>query len=150
MKASGRRHFIPFRSTICPKTDPMTTAALCITAAFGFFLIATGCVMLFSPTTAWRVLNKAGSTPLINYGELTLRMIPAAGLIIYAPESRFPSVFLYLGWFMIGTSVVLMLLPRKWHYAYAQNCAKILLPYRIRMIAPLSFAFGGFLLYAVS
>lgn len=128
----------------------MHSAALVIVGLFGLFIILVGFVMLLFPTLAWKILKKAGSTPLINYGELTLRMIPAAGLILYASESRFPMVFQGLGWFMIGTSVVLMLLPRRWHYAYAQKCAAMLSPQRIRMIAPLSFAFGGFILYAIS
>ncbi|NER11687.1 hypothetical protein SAMN06265375_10566 [Muriicola jejuensis] len=127
----------------------MTSAALLITAAFGLFLIAVGFVMLLFPRVAWNILKKAGSTPLINYGELTLRMIPAAGLILYAGESRFPMVFEWLGWFMIGSSLVLMLLPRRWHHAYALRCAALLPPPVIRLISPFSFAFGGFILYAV-
>ena len=128
----------------------MYSVALVIVGFFGLFIIIVGFVMLLFPSLAWKILNKAGSTPLMNYGELTLRLIPASGLILYASESRFPTVFQWLGWFMIGTSVVLMLLPRRWHYAYAQKCAEILSPQRIRMIAPLSFAFGGFILFAIS
>lgn len=127
----------------------ITSLALIITAIFGLFLIGVGFVMLISPNTAWRALNKAGSTPLINYAELTFRMIPAAGLILSSSESRFPLVFEWLGWFMIVSSLVLMLIPRKWHYAYAQKCAALLPPYLMRLIAPLSFAFGGFILYAI-
>lgn len=127
----------------------MTLLSVIVTALFGLFLIAVGFVMLLSPTLAWRIISKAGSTPLINYGELTLRMIPAAGLILCAPESRFPMVFEWLGWFMLGTSVVLILLPRRWHHAYAKKCAALLPPPAIRLLAPLSFAFGGFVLYAL-
>ncbi len=127
----------------------MNTASLVIVTLFGLFLIAAGFVMLLFPTVAWKILNKAGSTPLINYGELSLRMIPAAGLILYAGESRFPMVFEWLGWFMVGTSLVLMLLPRRWHHAYARKCAALLPPPMLRLMAPFSFAFGGFILYAV-
>jgi hypothetical protein len=76
-------------------------------------------------------------------------MIPAAGLIIYASQSKFPKFLQILGWFMIGTSILLMLLPRAWHYAYAQKCAAILPPFLIRLLAPFSFAFGGFILYSL-
>jgi hypothetical protein len=116
---------------------------------FGLFLIGIGFLMLLKPQKAREILKKAGSTPLINYGELLLRMIPAAGLILCAKVSKFPQFFALLGWFMIGTSIFLMLLPRKYHHAYALKCADILTPARIRAIAPLSFIFGGFLLYAI-
>ncbi len=127
----------------------MNILALIITILFGLFLVAVGFVMLVAPALAWRILSKAGSTPLINYGELILRMIPAAGLILCAPQSGFPQVFEWLGWFMLGTSVVLILLPRRWHHAYARRCAALLPPPTLRLMAPLSFAFGGFILYAV-
>ncbi|MBT8290946.1 MAG: hypothetical protein KJO93_08915, partial [Muriicola sp.] len=63
--------------------------------------------------------------------------------------SKFPEFLHILGWFMIGTSILLMLLPRAWHYAYAQKCVAILPPYLIRLLAPFSFAFGGFILYSI-
>ena len=120
-----------------------------IVVLFGIFLIGTGVLMLLAPRRAWNMLNKAASSPLINFAELTLRLIPAAGLILYASESKYPIALEWLGWFMAGTSLALMLLPRSWHYAYAQKCAALLPPYRTRLIAPLSFAFGGFILFAV-
>jgi hypothetical protein len=116
---------------------------------FGLFLIGVGFLMLLAPARARENIKKAGSTPLINYGELILRMIPAAGLILCAEVSKFPQLFSLLGWFMIGTSVFLMLLPRKYHHSYALKSADILTPARIRAIAPFSFIFGGFILYAV-
>lgn len=120
-----------------------------IVIAFAVFIISVGFLMLLTPQKAREILKKAGSTPLINYGELILRMIPAVGLILYATFSKFPQIFSLLGWFMLGTSVLLMLLPRKYHHAYALKSADLLTPARIRAIAPLSFIFGGFLLYAI-
>lgn len=127
----------------------MLLTAKYLVMAFGIFIIAIGFLMLIKPQKAREILRMAGSTPLINYGELILRMIPAAGLILSAADSKYPQFFALLGWFMIGTSVFLMLLPRKYHHAYALKCADILTPGRIRAIAPLSFIFGGFLLHAI-
>ena len=149
MRALKRKLSTPCKSIICLKIRSMLLTAQIITTLFGLFLISVGAVMLFTPTYAWRILSKAGSTPLIHYRELILRMIPAAGLILCAPQSRFPQVFEWLGWFMIGTSVVLMILARRRHHAYALRCAALLPPPVIRWTAPLSFAFGGFILYAL-
>ena len=50
---------------------------------FGVFFIFVGGLMLFKPKVARATLRKAGSTNLINYGEITIRMIPATALIIF-------------------------------------------------------------------
>jgi len=120
-----------------------------IVIAFAVFIIGAGFLMLLNPQQAREIIKKAGSTPLINYGELIIRMIPAAGLVLYADLSKFPEFFKLLGWFMLATSLILLLVPRKYHHAYALKCANILTPGRIRAIAPLSFVFGGLTLYAL-
>jgi len=120
-----------------------------VVVLFGVFLIGVGVLMLVWPATARAVLRKAGSTNLINYAEITVRMIPAAGLVIYSNASRFPDAFSLLGWFMIATSVVLYFVPRTVHHKYALWTAEILTPARIRLISPLSILFGCAVLYSV-
>ena len=127
----------------------MTIVAKYIVITFGFFLIGVGLLMLLKPTKAREYLRKAGSTNLINYGELTIRMIPAAALVIYSEFSKFPEIFKYLGWFMIATSLVLYFVPRKYHHKYALLCADILTPPLIRFSSPFSIFFGFALIYAV-
>ncbi len=127
----------------------MEVLAKYIVIFFGFFLIGVGFLMLFAPVRAREILKKAGSTPFINYAELTIRMIPAAGLILYADLSKFPEFFKLLGWFMLATSVILLWVPSKYLHGYALWCAKLLTPGYIRLVSPFSFLFGGFLLYAI-
>ena len=116
---------------------------------FGIFLIVSGLVMFFAPSKARGILRKAGSTNLINYSEITIRMIPAAGLVVYSELSRYPEFFFIFGWFMLLTSVVLFFIPRKIHHAYSLKCAEHLKPHYFKMISPLSFLFGLFILYCV-
>lgn len=116
---------------------------------FGVFLIAAGFLMLFAPGKANHILRKAGSTNLINYTEITIRMIPAAAMILAADLSKFPEVFRLFGWFMIFTSMVLYFVPRKLHHQYAVMCADILKPIYFRLISPLSMLFGFALIYSV-
>jgi hypothetical protein len=127
----------------------MEVLAKYIVIFFGFFLIGVGFLMLLAPSRAREIIKKAGSTPLINYAELTIRMIPAAGLILYADLCKFPDFFKLLGWFMLATSVILLWVPRKYHHGYALWCAKLLKPALIRIVAPFSMLFGGLILYAV-
>ena len=119
-----------------------------IVILFGIFLIGVGVLMLLKPTKAREYLRKAGSTNLINYKEITIRLIPAAALVLYAEHSKFPDIFTYLGWFMIVTSLVLYVVPRKLHHNYALRSAEILTPGLIRVVSPFSLLFGCAVIYS--
>ena len=114
---------------------------------FGIFLILVGFLMLFSPIKAREILRKAGSTHVINYAEITIRMIPAAALVLYADFSKFPEFFKILGWFMLATSFVLYFVPRRIHHNYSLKCAEILKPLYFQLISPFSMLFGSALIY---
>ncbi|NNK61876.1 MAG: hypothetical protein HKO98_01600 [Gemmatimonadetes bacterium] len=127
----------------------MTEVARWIVLAFGGFLVATGGLMLFAPERARGFIRKAGSTNRINYSEITLRLIPAAALVLAADVSRFPTAFRILGTFMIVTSLVLYFVPRRMHHAYAVYWADALEPRYMRLVAPFSVAFGVAVILAV-
>lgn len=116
---------------------------------FGVYIIGAGMLMLFAPEKALAILRKAGSTNFINYAEITIRMIPAVALILYSDYSRFPEELKILGWFMLGTSVVLYIVPRRWHHAYSLKSADVLKPLYVQLLSPLAFLFGGAILYSV-
>lgn len=116
---------------------------------FGVFIIFIGILMLLYPEKALATLRKAGSSNFINYAEITIRLIPAIALVIYAPYSRFPEILKLFGWFMIATSIVLYFVPRKYHHAYSMKWAGILKPIHVRLIAPLAFIFGAAMIYSV-
>lgn len=125
----------------------MVLLAKYILIVFGIFLIGVSFLMLFFPSMARETIKKAGSTPVINYMEITLRMIPAACLVLYADYSKFTLIFHWLGWFMLATSLVLYFVPRRMHHQYALKSAEILTPVFMRCISPLSFLFGMFIIY---
>jgi uncharacterized membrane protein YfcA len=116
---------------------------------FGVSIIYAGFVMLFTPTKARETLKKAGSTNFVNYAEITMRMIPAIGLILYSDFSKYPEAFKIFGWFMLGTSLVLYFVPRTLHHGYSLRCAEILTPLYFRLLSPFSFLFGAAILYCV-
>ncbi len=116
---------------------------------FGIFLIGAGFLMLIKPKLAHTLLKKAGSTNLINYTEITLRMVPAAAMVLYADLSRFPEIFKLLGWFMIATSIVLYFVPRRLHHQYALWCAECLPPKHLVFLSFFSILFGCAVIYAV-
>ena len=116
---------------------------------FGLFLIMVGLLMLINPEKARSWLEKAGSTNFINYAEITIRMIPAAAMIIYSEYSRFPEALFYIGGFMIFTSFVLYLVPRNLHHNFALKSAEKLTSTRIRLLSPLALTMGLLLIYSV-
>jgi hypothetical protein len=127
----------------------MVILAKWVVILFDIFIISVGILMLFNPEKALATLRKAGSTNLINYAEITIRLIPAIALVIYSPYSRFPEILKLFGWFMIATSLVLYFISRKYHHAYSMKWAEILKPIQVRLISPLSFIFGSALIYSV-
>jgi uncharacterized membrane protein YfcA len=127
----------------------MILIAKYIVILFGVFLIGVGVFMLITPVKAREYLRKAGSTNFINYFEITIRMIPAAGLVIYSEFSKYPEIFKLFGWFMIATSLVLYFVPRRIHHKYALWSADILTPTYIRLSSPFSIIFGSAIIYSV-
>lgn len=117
---------------------------------FGLFFIFIGFLMFFNPKKARSILRKAGSTNLINYGEITIRMIPATALIIYANLSKFPEVFKIFGWFMLITSLVLYVVPKHHHHKFSNKAADVLKPLYFQFISPFSIIIGAIIIYSVS
>lgn len=116
---------------------------------FGFFFIGVGFLMLFNPKKARAILQKAGSTNFINYAEITIRMIPAIGLILVADNSRYPDAFKIFGWFMLLTSFVLYFVPRQLHHGFSTKAADILKPFYFQLISPIAMSIGIFIIYCV-
>lgn len=117
--------------------------------AFGIFFICAGGIMLFRPKVARETLRKAGSTNLINYGEITIRMIPATALIIFSDYSEYPEFFKLFGWFMLITSFVLYFVPKKLHHNFSNKCADILNPIYFQFISPFSILIGLMIIKSV-
>lgn len=117
---------------------------------FGIFFILVGLIMLLNPQKARQILRKAGSTNFINYAEITLRIIPAAALILSAENSKYPDIFKIFGWFMLITSFVLYFVPRQLHHKFSMKAADILKPFYFQLISPFAFIIGILIIYCVT
>ncbi|MBA2500234.1 MAG: hypothetical protein H0V30_10955 [Chitinophagaceae bacterium] len=127
----------------------MITIAKWTIIVFGIFLILAGLLMLFLPKKAGETLRKAGSTNFINYAEITIRIIPATALILFADFSKYPVFFKILGWFMLITSLVLYFIPRRIHHGYSLHWAEKIKPRYFQFIAPFAWLFGAIIIYCV-
>lgn len=116
---------------------------------FGIFFILVGFIMLIKPNLARNTLRKAGSSALINYTELSARMIPAIAFIIYSNYSPYPTSFRLIGYYIIITSVILMIIPRKLHHKLSNRFADFITPRMFQLISPLSVIIGVYLIFIV-
>ena len=117
-----------------------------ISTLFAVFLTGVSLAMIFKPKLMHRVLQKMGSTPRIHFTELSLRALFGAALFYAAPLTYYPRPLQIFGGFMVITSILIMLAPRRWHHAYALKAADILKPYMLRICAWFSLLGGVWLL----
>lgn len=127
----------------------ITTLSKWTVVLFGVFIMFVGFLMLIAPKKARATLRNAGSTNFINYAEITIRLIPAIALVLYADFSKIPIAFKAFGWFMLITSFVLYLVPRKTHHRFSMKSADVLKPLYFQLISPFALLFGGLIIYNV-
>ncbi len=96
---------------------------------------------------ALNALRRFASTNLINYTELGLRLIAGLGLVGLAQYTDYAQILRISGGFLAATAIILMLIPRKWHHAYAVYWADKLKPWMVRFCAPFSFVLGCTLIW---
>jgi hypothetical protein len=116
---------------------------------FGIYIICAGFLMLFAPEKARATLRMAGSTNLINYGEITLKLIPGIAMIVYAKHSGYLDVLKIFGWFIVGTCLILYVIPKQWHHKYSLKSADMLKPLYFQLLSPFAFLFGAAVAYSV-
>lgn len=117
---------------------------------FGIFILIAGFLMLFAPNNARRILRKAGSTNIINYTEISIRLLLGIVIILYSDFSKFPSVLFIFGWFMLITALILFFVPRKSHHNFSLKSADVIKPAYFRLISPFAFFLGGLIIYTAA
>ena len=120
----------------------MEIASRLIVIAFGIWMIGVSGVIYKRPEFALTSLRKFGSTNLINYTELGLRLLVGLAFIGLAPHTNYPLSLKYAGMFLAATAIILILIPRTWHHKYALWWADKLTHKQIRFCAPFSFVTG--------
>ena len=120
-----------------------------IIALSGFWVLYVGVLMLLTPHRALTLLRKAGSTNLINYTELLLRLIWGAAMYYYAPYSTQKLFMQIFGGFVLISALILLSIPKQWHAAFSKTSAKQIRPNLVPWISPFAFALGVYLLFCI-
>ena len=112
------------------------------------WLAGIGVFMTIYPQRALDLLGQTAAKYKVNLTELIPRLIAGCALILRAPQSKYPLTFELGGWFIVVTSVALLIIPLKWHAGYARWWAQRLPHWAVRAVSPFSIAAGAALVYA--
>lgn len=126
----------------------MLIAACFVLLAAAGWLVWTGWLMAFRPSDALDLLRRTATNHRINAIEQVPRLIAGAAMVVRAEVSRFPQFFSIAGLFIIASSVVLLVIPLRWHNGYAVFWAERIPLAGVRAVAPLAVLGGIGLIWA--
>lgn len=125
-----------------------TFAQWCVILA-GLWLIGLGVWMLARPHQALGVLKRMGGSAAIHWGEMSVRILAGIALILASEAARHPVALTVIGAFLIVSTLVILIAPRRWHSAFSTWWAARIPAAAVRFIAPLSWAMGAALIWEV-
>jgi hypothetical protein len=125
----------------------VSLVAFYIVLLFGAYLVCLGSIALLSPARARRFLLGFATTPTLHWVELGLRVLAGAAFVANASAMRHPEVFAGLGWVLLLTTAVLMLIPWRWHRQFAQRSVPRALEF-LPLIGVTSILLGGVIFFA--
>ena len=113
----------------------------------GLWLIGLGVSMLVRPRLALAALARMGGSPGIHIGEMILRILAGAALMIASASTHHPNVVSIAGLFLALSGCVILAFPRRWHAAYSVWWSRRIPVEVVRGIAPVSMAMGSLLIW---
>ncbi|GAB2668766.1 hypothetical protein [Arenimonas aestuarii] len=123
-------------------------AALAVVIAVGVFLFALGAAAFLAPAHAGSFLLGFAGSPTKHYLELALRLLAGGAFVISAPVVALAGGFTLFGWLLLGTTMVLLLVPWRWHHRFAQRAVPEALRF-LPFVGVSSTLMGGLILWAV-
>jgi len=131
----------------------MQAGALILVVAAGVWLVGVAIVMAFRPAYGLHLMEKMSATLersgwRLQFSEQGLRVLVGLALIVRAPASKLPLLFEVAGWVLVGTSLLIIAAPIRWHGAYGRWLLKGLTPLMLRILSPVSALAGAGLIYA--
>jgi hypothetical protein len=83
------------------------------------FLLLVGVIGLSKPTFAKSFFTGFATNPFKHYLEIAVRIVVGLAFIVHSGQSLAPKTLNVLGWVLIITSLVLALIPWRWHKTFA-------------------------------
>ncbi|HET7535016.1 MAG TPA: hypothetical protein VFJ90_01080 [Candidatus Didemnitutus sp.] len=127
----------------------MSVLAEIIVVASALFFIWLAAAVFTAPAFASRFLTAFASSARTHYTEQIARLLFSASLIALSPAMWNAGMFRVIGWAIFVSSLVLILVPWRWHHRLGERIRPGLIRH-LRLYAAGSFLFGILLLYGVS
>ena len=91
-----------------------------ITILFGLYLISLLIITLVKKQWVINYLSSFAGSAKAHYLEQLLRLIVGLALLVYSGEMLFPDAFRLFGWVIIVTTILLLIMPWKWHNRFGK------------------------------
>lgn len=125
----------------------LQTLALIIVVSSAIFLIALALSAFFTPALAKRFLTGFARSATVHVSEMMIRLLVGWSFVFYSPHMRYEDKFALFGWVLVVTSIVLLCVPWRWHYRFAEVATKPLIE-RVWLFGLLALPLGGVILFA--
>jgi len=116
---------------------------------FGTATIVAGIIIMINPETVFGLIRKKLESLGLHILAVVVRVILGIALIMYAPESKYPTAILILGWITIIAASVLGIMGRT-NFKRLMSWALRFSHSFLRIGGFLAILFGGFLIHAVA
>lgn len=125
----------------------MASAALLVVWSGAGWLVFAGLICAVCPERARTGLAAMGSNWTVQLGEHIPRAIVGLAMVLRAPLSKYPAMFEGAGWFILATSVLILMVPMRWHNSYAVWWARRIPLWLYRILCAPTLAMAALLAY---
>jgi uncharacterized protein YjeT (DUF2065 family) len=119
-----------------------------LVASTSLYLVGLGVAAFVAPALAARFLLGHAGSAFVHYLELLIRLAVGLAFLQQAPDMRFSAVFIAFGWVLVSTTLVLVVVPWRWHQSFAQRSVPQALRH-LKLIGLGSLALGSFVAIAL-
>lgn len=98
----------------------MAALAFGVLLAAATYLVLLGVGALLRPERTKRFLEGFASSLRVHVIELVVRVAIGAAFVVSAPRLPLSEVFATVGWVLVGTALVLAVVPWRYHYRFAR------------------------------
>ena len=127
----------------------ITTILQTIILLFGITMCAVCVLSIYSPNRLVKVVKTVGGKTWGIFVAIIVRLLLGMVLILLAPDTRFPVIFMVLGALFILSAIIIQFVGRN-RINLLMTWIERLPPLSIRLWLLLGIAFGSLLIYGIS
>lgn len=115
---------------------------------FGAATLVAGIITAINSETIFGLIRSKSDTLSLHILAVVVRIVLGVSLVYYAPESKYPTAILILGWLSIAAAIVFGVIGRANFISLISWALRFSIPFG-RVGGLFAILFGGFLIHAV-